>query len=96
MKNGDYQIYADELLYYHDPNELYKNWPPNIWQAIKRHEATPGMNELQVQFAIGIGIRQSQDGNREILRYAYGGNPVDVTFRNGKAEKIIEPAVRSQ
>src|SRR5882762_6224836 len=39
-----------------DPHELYKHWPPDIWGAIDQHQVKLGMNELQVDFALGMGV----------------------------------------
>lgn len=89
QKSGrDYLIFADEVLYYQDPHQLYHHWPPEIWKAIEQHEARPGMNELQVQFAIGIGTLESDDGGERVLRYVNGGKPLRVTFLNGRAQRI--------
>lgn len=84
----DYQIFADEVLYYQDPHQLYHHWPAEIWKAIEQHEARPGMNELQVQFAIGIGTLESDDGGERVLHYVNGGKPLRVTFLNGRAQRI--------
>ena len=56
VRAGNYQIYSDNMLYIQDPHELYKHWPADVWQAIEKHEVKPGMNELQADFAIGMGI----------------------------------------
>jgi hypothetical protein len=89
QKRGrDYQIFADDVLYYQDPHQLYQHWPPDIWKAIERHQAHPGMNELQVQFAVGVGTLESDEGGERVLHYANGGKPMRVTFLNGKAQKV--------
>ena len=49
----DYTFTVNDLLYYEDPHELYKHWPPEVWKAIDEHRAEKGMNELQVSFALG-------------------------------------------
>jgi len=86
--DGDYQIFADDLLYYQDPHQLYQHWPPDTWSAIDRHEARTGMNELQVQFAIGVGALESYAGSERVLRYANAGKPLRVTFVDGKAQSV--------
>ena len=89
QKNGgDYQIFADEVLYYQDPHQLYQHWPRQVWDAIERHEARPGMNELQVQFAIGVGTLESYGGSERVLHYVNGDKPLRVTFLDGKAQKV--------
>jgi hypothetical protein len=85
---GEYRIFADDLLYYQDPRQLYQHWPPDVWNAVERHEAQPGMNELQVLFAIGVGALESYDSSERVLRYPNGGKPLRVTFIDGKAQKI--------
>src|ERR1022692_4524596 len=52
---GQYKIYSDEMFFVEDPHELYKHWPADVWQAVGQHEVKPGMNELQADFAIGMG-----------------------------------------
>jgi hypothetical protein len=87
-ENGsDKTILADDILYYEDPHELYKHWPADVWSAIDRHQAQPGMNELQVQFAIG-GPAGMEAGSERVLIYDNGGKPLRVVFIEGKAEKI--------
>ena len=44
LKDGNYQFYSDDMLYIQDPHELYKHWPPEIWNAIDKHEVKLGMN----------------------------------------------------
>jgi len=89
VKGGNYQIYSDEVLYIQDPHELYKHWPPAVWQAIDQHEVKPGMSELQAGFAIGMGIPQrSTDAEVKTVNYPNGGKPLSVTFRDGKAAEI--------
>ena len=31
---GQYKIYSDEMFFVEDPHELYKHWPPEVWQAV--------------------------------------------------------------
>jgi hypothetical protein len=36
---GDsYNIYFDDGFFLDDPHELYKHWPPEVWNAIDHHE----------------------------------------------------------
>jgi len=53
---GQYKIYSDEMFFIEDPHDLYKHWSNDIWQAVERHEVRPGMNEMQADFAIGMGV----------------------------------------
>ena len=55
IRDGEYKIYSDEILYVQDPRELYKHWPPDVWQSVEQHQVKQGMNELQADFAIGMG-----------------------------------------
>ncbi|HXZ33539.1 MAG TPA: hypothetical protein VEH30_14785 [Terriglobales bacterium] len=89
VKNGNYQIYSDEMLYIQDPHELYRHWSADVWQAIDQHQVTPGMSELQADFAIGMGIpERSSDAEVKTVNYPNGGKPLSITFREGKAAEI--------
>lgn len=86
---GDYKIYADEMLFIQDPKELYKHWPADVWDSIEKHEIKPGMNELQADFAIGMGVpERSEDANVKTVKYPNGGNPLTVTYRDGKVVDV--------
>lgn len=88
-KGGNYQIYSDEIFFIQDPHDLYKHWPAEVWQSIEKHEVRPGMNELQADFAIGMGVPQSSmDSATKNVRYPNGGKPLIVVYRNGKAVEI--------
>jgi len=89
VKSGDYKIYSDAMLYVQDPHDLYKHWPADVWQSVEKHEVKPGMNELQADFAIGVGMPDSQvDPAWKTVHYANGGSPVTITYHNGKAVDI--------
>jgi hypothetical protein len=88
-KDSDFKIYSDEIFFIEDPRQLYKHWPPEVWQKIDAHKVQPGMSELQASFAIGAGIPQgSGDYGFRTLHYANGGKPVTITFENDKAVEI--------
>jgi hypothetical protein len=87
--NGTHHIYSDDMLFVQDPHELYKHWPADVWKAIENHEAKPGMNELQVSFALGVGIPEGTGtGNPKIVNYPNDGHLVKITFENGKATDV--------
>ncbi len=89
IQGDDTTIYADDMLFYQDPRELYKHWGPGVWQAIDQHQARPGMSELQAAFALGMGMPQGTgDGSEKTVVYPNGGKQVTITFRNGKAADI--------
>ncbi len=89
--DDEYKFYADEMFYYEDPHQLYKHWPSDIWQAVDQHEVKPGMNELQADFAIGMGVPDPGANSEEkTVHYPNGGRPLVVTFRDGKAAEIKE------
>jgi hypothetical protein len=89
LKNGNYKIYSDDMLFIEDPHELYKRWPADVWAAIDQHEVKPGMNELQADFAIGLGIPEgSGDSEEKTVHYSNGGKPLSVTYRKGKAVEV--------
>src|SRR5271168_1466775 len=88
-QNGDYQIYVDDMLFIQDPHDLYKHWPADVWTAIAQHEVKPGMNELQADFAVGMGAPDSaEETSTKTVHYANGGKPLVVTFQNGKATEV--------
>lgn len=82
------QIYANEMFFIQDPHELYNAWPREVWDAIDRHEVKPGMNELQASFAIGMGVPKAGDPQNKVVKYPNGGQPLTITYRNGKAAEI--------
>jgi|SRR6185312_6817718 len=89
VKSGDYKFYSDDMLFIQDPHELYKDWPAEIWAAIDKHEVKPGMNQLQVGFALGLGQSEgSGDTDSGTMYYANGGNPISVTYSNGKVVEV--------
>ncbi len=89
VKGTTYYIYADEMLFLEDPRELYRHWPQEVWQAIERGEVRPGMNENQVTFAAGFGSpERGSDGELRAVLYPRNGQPLRVTYRRGKAEKV--------
>ncbi len=89
IRDTDYKFYSDDMLFIQDPHELYKDWPADVWDAIDKHSVKPGMSELQADFAVGLGIPESssEPGNRTV-NYPNGGNPLRVTFSDGKAVGI--------
>jgi len=87
--DGQYKIYSDEMFYVEHPHELYKHWPAEVWQAVGQHEVKPGMNELQADFAVGMGTLDAGSSSAErTLHYANGGKPLVVIYRDGKAAEI--------
>jgi hypothetical protein len=85
---GQYKIYSDDMFYIEDPHVLYKHWPPDIWQAVEQHEVKPGMNELQADFAIGMGVPNAGSAEEKTVHYPNGGKPLVVTYDDGKAADI--------
>jgi hypothetical protein len=86
---GQYKIYSDEMFFVEDPHQLYKHWPADIWQAIAQHEVKPGMNELQADFAIGMGVPdEGASSNEKTVRYPNGGKPLVVIYRGGQATEV--------
>jgi hypothetical protein len=85
----NFQIYSDEMFYIQDPHDLYKHWAADVWDAIAKHEVKPGMNELQADFAVGMGVPEpSNDPAVKTVKYPNGGKPLVITYRDGKAQDI--------
>jgi hypothetical protein len=85
----DYTIYADDMFFYDHPHQLYRHWSPELWQAVDRHQALRGMNEIQASFALGMGIPQAGgDQTSRTVVYPNGGHQVTIVFRAGKAAEI--------
>ncbi|MGZ4811282.1 MAG: hypothetical protein ACXVZR_07685 [Terriglobales bacterium] len=89
---GSFQIYADQMFFYEDPHQLYNFWPAETWDAIRNHEVKPGMNEIQADFAVGMGVPQPEQSvpEEKVVKYANGGHPLTVTFRKGRAVTITQ------
>jgi hypothetical protein len=86
---GEYKVYSDEMFFVEDPHDLYKHWSSDVWQAVDQHEVKPGMNELQADFAIGMGVPDAGDTSYEkTVRYPNGGKPLVIVYHNGKAADI--------
>jgi hypothetical protein len=85
----EYKIYSDYIFFIQNPRDLYNHWSADVWQSIAQHEVKPGMKELQASFAVGMGIPDpGGDSDEKTVRYANGGKPLVVIFRNGKAAEI--------
>ena len=89
LKGKDYRIYSDEMLFIQDPHQLYNAWPKEVWQAIDQRQAKSGMDEVQVSFALGMGIPEpSDDPDLKTVKFPNGGKPLEITFRHGRAVDI--------
>ncbi len=87
--DGQYKIYSDEMFYVEDPHELYKFWPSDVWQAIAAHQVKPGMDELQADFAVGMGVPDAGASSADkTVRYPNGGKPLVVEYSGGKATEV--------
>jgi hypothetical protein len=88
---GSFQIYADQIFFYEDPRQLYGFWPEETWEAIRNHEVKPGMNEIQADFAVGMGVPQPEQSepDEKIVKYPNGGHPLTVTYRKGRAVNVV-------
>jgi hypothetical protein len=87
--DGEYKIYSDEVFFVQDPHELYKHWSPDIWQAVEQHQVKPGMNEMQADFAIGMGVPDpGGDSDEKTVHYPNGGKPLVIVYQAGKATEI--------
>ncbi|MFZ1137560.1 MAG: hypothetical protein WAN76_00135 [Candidatus Sulfotelmatobacter sp.] len=84
-----YKIYSDEMFFVEDPHDLYKHWPADVWQAVDDHQVKIGMNEMQADFAIGMGVPDAGSSSDEkTVRYPNGGKPLVIVYHDGKAAEI--------
>jgi hypothetical protein len=89
VKGSEYHIYSDEMFYIQDPHQLYNFWSQDVWDSIGKHEVKPGMDELQADFAVGMGVpKKSEESDVKTVVYPAGGKFLSVTYRNGKAAEI--------
>jgi hypothetical protein len=86
--DGQYKIYSDEMFFVEDPRDLYKHWSADVWQAVEQHQVKLGMNEMQADFAIGMGVPDSGSSYEKTVRYPHGGKPLVILYRDGKAAEI--------
>ena len=86
---GSYNLLTDQIFFYDDPHRLFAHWGPEIWKAVDEHRAIPGMNERQVQTALGqISTPHGDKIGDRIVEYDDQGHPKMVTFMGGKATRI--------
>jgi len=86
---GEFKIYSDEIFFIQDPHDLYKHWNSEVWQAVEQHQVKPGMNEMQADFAIGMGVPDAGDTSySKTVRYPNGGKPLVIVYHEGKAAEI--------
>jgi hypothetical protein len=84
-QDGQYTFYTDEIFFYDDPHELYKHWGPTIWKAVDTHQVILGMNERQVELALGqVSQSTSKDYGNRMVVFANLGKPMAVTFEKNK------------
>lgn len=87
VRDGDYDFQVNDMFFLKDPHQLYAHWPREVWQAIDRHEAQKGMNQLQVGLAVGAGFKVPGAGP-DVLDYPAGGHRIRVVYAQGRAERI--------
>jgi hypothetical protein len=84
-QDGQYTFLTDEIFFYDDPHELYKHWGPEIWKAVDAHQVILGMNERQVELALGqVSQSTSKDYGNRMVVFANMGKPMAVTFVKNK------------
>ncbi len=84
-QGGQYTFFTDEIFFYDDPHELYKHWGPEIWKAVDAHQVILGMNERQVELALGqVSKSTSNDYGNRMVVFANLGKPMAVTFVKNK------------
>jgi len=84
-QNGQYTFQTDEIFFYDDPHELYKHWGQEVWKAVDGHQVILGMNERQVELALGqVSQSTSNDYGNRMVVFANMGKPMAVTFVKNK------------
>jgi hypothetical protein len=88
-RDADFHLSVNDIFYVQDPHRLYAHWGNDTWNSIDAHQVKAGMNELQVNFALGVprATNGGEYGDR-ILVYSNGGSPISVSFSNNKAVDI--------
>lgn len=84
-EGANYTFYVDEIFFYDDPHVLYEDWGPETWKAIDEHRVIMGMNERQVELALGqVSKSTSNDYGNRMVVFSDLGKPVAVTFVKNK------------
>ncbi len=80
-----YTFFIDEIFFYDDPRQLYAHWGPDIWKAVDEHRVLLGMNERQVELALGqVSKSTSNDYGNRMVVFSNLGKPYAVTFTKNK------------
>ena len=89
--NTGYNFLDDQLFYYDDPRQMYKQWGTDTWAHIDKHEVVTGMTENQAMMALGqvMQLHGDTEGDRSITFYR-NGSPITVDFEKGKAVKVTQ------
>lgn len=86
----DFTFTVNDLFFLADPHELYKHWPPEVWQSIDQHQVREGMSELQASFALGTSANaEPGDYGNRTMEYTNNGSPVKVTFEKNRVVKVV-------
>jgi hypothetical protein len=89
LAGADSKFYCDDIFYYDDPHQMYKHWPPDVWQAIDEHQPKAGMNELQVSMALGqVQTSDSTNYGNRTVHYDVAGKPWTVSFEHNHATEV--------
>ncbi len=84
-QDGQYTFMTDEIFFYDDPHQLYRHWGTEIWKAVDSHQVILGMNERQVELALGqVSKSTSTDYGNRMVVFANLGHPMAVTFVKNK------------
>jgi hypothetical protein len=81
QEGKDFTFFTDEIFFYSDPHQLYDHWGPKIWEAVDTHQVILGMNERQVELALGqVSKSLSNEYGNRLVVFANMGKPIAVTF----------------
>ncbi len=87
---AEYKIYSDEMLYIQDPHDLYKHWPPDVWQAVEAASSQAGHERDAGGLRDpGMGVPDAGDTSyQKTVHYPNGGKPLVIVYHGGKAAEI--------
>lgn len=90
--DGSASMRFDAMFLLDDPQKLYDFWSPAIWEAIRQHRVLKGMDDAQVNFALGTAQIEEDDGSRQTYYFPRDHHPIEVTLVDHKVSSFRVPA----